>query len=91
MIVSRQNRTLKDIRRLRRSKGEHALLEGAHLLAAALAAGIRLETVLASPSFLDSPAGRDLAAELPVNPRCAIDGGTGWRWRVERRKQALTT
>lgn len=68
MIVSRQNRTLKDIRRLRRSKGELALLEGSHLVAAALAAGIRLETVLASPAFLDSPAGRDLAAELPVPP-----------------------
>jgi TrmH family RNA methyltransferase len=68
MIASRQNRTLKDIRRLRRSKGEHALLEGAHLVAAALAAGLRLETVLASPAFLDSPAGRGLAAELPIPP-----------------------
>jgi RNA methyltransferase, TrmH family len=78
MIVSRQNRTLKDIRRLRRSKGEHALLEGPHLVAAALAAGLRLETVLASPDFLDTPAGRALAAELPsppllVEPRLLAD------------------
>ncbi len=74
MIVSRQNRTLKDIRRLRRSKGEHALLEGAHLVAAALAAGLRLDTVLASPEFLDTPAGRALAAKLPSPPLLAEAG-----------------
>jgi TrmH family RNA methyltransferase len=74
MIVSRQNRTLKDIRRLRRSKGERALLEGPHLLAAALAAALPIETVVATAEFLASPAGRDLAAGLPcrvltVEPR----------------------
>jgi RNA methyltransferase, TrmH family len=74
MIVSRQNRTLKDIRRLRRSKGEQALLEGPHLLAAALAAGLPIETVVATAEFLASPAGRGLAAGLPcqvltVEPR----------------------
>jgi len=68
MIVSRQNRTLKDIRRLRRSKGALALLEGPHLLAAALAAGSPIETVLATAEFLASPAGRDLAAQLPCQP-----------------------
>jgi TrmH family RNA methyltransferase len=74
MIVSRQNRTLKDIRRLRRSKGARALLEGPHLLAAALDAGAAIETVVATAEFLASPAGRDLAAALPcvslsVEPR----------------------
>lgn len=68
MIVSRQNRTLKDIRRLRRSKGALALLEGPHLLAAALAAGSPIETVLATAEFLASPAWRDLAAALPCQP-----------------------
>ncbi len=68
MIVSRQNRTLKDIRRLRRSKGARALLEGPHLLAAALAAGSPIETVVATAEFLASPAGRDLAAGLPCLP-----------------------
>jgi len=65
MIVSRQNRTLKDMRRLRRSKGARALLEGPHLLAAALDAGSPIETVVATAEFLASPAGRDLAAGLP--------------------------
>jgi RNA methyltransferase, TrmH family len=68
MIVSRQNRTLKDIRRLRRSKGEHALLEGPHLVAEAVAAGLALETALATPEFVASEAGRALAAALPSPP-----------------------
>src|SRR5436305_1294572 len=46
MIASRQNRTLKDMRRLRRSKGDHAFLEGPHLIGEALAAGLALEAVL---------------------------------------------
>jgi TrmH family RNA methyltransferase len=64
MISSRQNQRLKDIRRLRRSKGELALLEGPHLLAEAVAAGLELETVLVTPGFLDSPEGRALAHPL---------------------------
>jgi RNA methyltransferase, TrmH family len=68
MIVSRQNKTLKDIRRLRRSKGDLALLEGPHLVGEALAAGIELETVLATPEILKSPAGAALARRLPVAP-----------------------
>jgi TrmH family RNA methyltransferase len=68
MIGSRQNRTLKDIRRLRRSKGDLGLLEGPKLVAEALAAGVQLESVLATPEFLASAAGRDLAAELPLPP-----------------------
>jgi TrmH family RNA methyltransferase len=67
MIASRQNRTLKDIRRLRRSKGDHALLEGPKLVGEALAAGLHLETVLATPEFLASPVGSSLAAALPFS------------------------
>jgi TrmH family RNA methyltransferase len=65
MITSRQNPRLKDIRRLRRSKGDHALLEGPHLVGEAVAAGIDLETVLATPAWLESPEGRALARSLP--------------------------
>lgn len=59
---------MKDIRRLRRSKGDRALLEGPHLVAEALAAGLVLEEVLATPPFLDSPEGRRLAGLLPLAP-----------------------
>jgi len=68
MISSRQNQKVKDIRRLRRSKGDRALLEGPHLVAEALAAGLLLEDVLATPAFLGSPEGRRLASFLPVPP-----------------------
>lgn len=44
------------------------MLEGPHLLAAALDAGSPIETVLATAEFLASPAGRDLAAGLPCVP-----------------------
>src|SRR5436305_9849175 len=68
MISSRQNQRLKDIRRLRRSKGDHALLEGTHLVAAALAAGLTLDMVLATPDYLASAAGSALARALPCAP-----------------------
>jgi RNA methyltransferase, TrmH family len=68
MITSRQNQRLKDIRRLRRSKGELALLEGPHLVAEALAAGVALEEILATPAFLAAAEGRRLAAAFPVTP-----------------------
>jgi TrmH family RNA methyltransferase len=74
MIESRHNRTLKDIRRLKRSKGDHALLEGPKLVGEALAAGVRLETVLATPEFLASPAGQSLMARLPV-PWLTVEAG----------------
>ena len=51
MIVSRKNRWVKDIRRLRRSKGNRALLEGPHLVEAARDAGLPLDVVLASPEY----------------------------------------
>lgn len=68
MISSRHNQRVKDIRRLRRSKGDRALLEGPHLVAEALAAGLVLEEVLATPGFLDTPEGRRLASLLPEAP-----------------------
>jgi TrmH family RNA methyltransferase len=68
MIASRQNRTLKDMRRLRRSKGDRALLEGPHLVGEALAAGLALETVLATPAFLAGAEGRALVRALAAPP-----------------------
>jgi TrmH family RNA methyltransferase len=68
VITSRQNQRVKDIRRLRRSKGEHALLEGPHLVAEALKAGLPLEELLATPSFLESPEGRSLSPLFPREP-----------------------
>jgi TrmH family RNA methyltransferase len=56
------------MRRLRRSKGDRALLEGPHLLAEALDAGVALELVLATPEMLAGEEGRRLAARLAVPP-----------------------
>ena len=52
MIRSRENSHLKDIRRLLRCKGDRAVLEGPHLIESALDAGLRLESVLATPDYL---------------------------------------
>jgi TrmH family RNA methyltransferase len=68
MISSRQNQRLKDMRRLRRSKGDRALLEGPHLVAEALAAGLVLEEVLATSDFLATSEGRRIAGLLPAAP-----------------------
>ncbi len=68
MIRSRQNARLKDIRRLRRSKGAEALLEGPHLIGEALDAGHALSSVLATPDFLATPTGRRLADRLQEAP-----------------------
>jgi TrmH family RNA methyltransferase len=64
MISSPQNETVKDIRRLRRSKGEHAVLEGPHLVRDALDAGFELETILVAPKFLGTASGLALAPRL---------------------------
>ncbi len=71
MIESRQNETLKAIRRLRRRQADEAVLEGPHLLAAALAARVELDIVLATPEFAASAAGRELVARLARPPRLA--------------------
>ena len=68
MINSRQNRWVKDIRRLRRSKGPRILLEGPHLIHEALLEGLPLQAVLAVPEFLHSPTGARLAEELDRPP-----------------------
>ena len=68
MIRSRKNPKIQDIRRLRRSKDERALLEGPRLLDEALAAGIEPEQVLATPAYLADPAARPLLARLSRPP-----------------------
>lgn len=52
------------MRRLRRSKGDRALLEGPHLLAEALAAGLEIEAVVATPDFADEPSGAALLGRV---------------------------
>jgi TrmH family RNA methyltransferase len=68
MITSRQNETFKNIRRLRRCKGDHALLEGPHLIHEALVGDHQPELVLVTPEFLARPEGRELSAALPLEP-----------------------
>lgn len=68
MIRSRQNQVVKNIRALRRRQGDHALLEGPHLLEEALRAGLPLETVLVSPRFADRPEGVALLDRLSKPP-----------------------
>lgn len=68
MIESRQNKWVKDIRGLRRSKGPRRLLEGPHLVGEALDVGLDLETVLMTPEFLAGGLGRRLADRLPRPP-----------------------
>jgi len=64
MIFSRQNRSIKDIRRLRRSKGDQLLVEGPHLLAEAVAAGVEIEVVLATPAFAEVEEHAELLASV---------------------------
>jgi TrmH family RNA methyltransferase len=68
MIVSRQNQQVKDIRRLRRCKGDRAVLEGPHLVGEALRSGLVPESILASDEFLGSDEGRNLLAgsQIPI-------------------------
>jgi TrmH family RNA methyltransferase len=68
MIESRSNETLKAIRRLRRRQGDHVLLEGPHLLGAALDAGLALETVLVTGRFEASGAAATLLPRLRRAP-----------------------
>jgi TrmH family RNA methyltransferase len=73
MISSSQNETVKTIRRLRRSKGDHALLEGPHLVREAVAAGLEIDPILVSSSFLESPEGTALAPALAGRAKL-VDG-----------------
>lgn len=72
MIVSRDNRYLKDLRRLRgRREDGRALLEGPHLVLEACRAGLEVEYALATPEFLDSAAAKPVLDALARPPRAA--------------------
>jgi TrmH family RNA methyltransferase len=73
-IASRRNETLKGIRRLRRRQGDHALLEGPHLLREAVAAGLRLESVLLSDELAATAEGEALARLSPRPPLLVAAG-----------------
>lgn len=60
LIRSRQNSHLKAIRKLRRSRGEAALLEGEHLVREAVRAGLRLEWLLLTPRQAETGWGEEL-------------------------------
>ncbi len=68
LIRSSANGTLKDIRQLRRSKGDRAILEGPKLIAEALASGKAPESVLMTPEFAESEEGKGLQKKLPASP-----------------------
>lgn len=74
MISSRENVLLKDMRRLRRSKGgrdgnvRRILLEGPHLIEEAVKARLEFEALLATPTFLASADGQALLPRLPRRP-----------------------
>ncbi len=68
MISSRKNSRLKNIRRILRSKDEGLILEGPHLVGEALASGLELESMVATPELLASPAGLELLPRLPRRP-----------------------
>ena len=73
MITSPQNQRVKDIRRLRRCKGDLAVLEGPHLLAEASRSDLPLAEVFVTPDFAASREGRELLGPLPTPPT-RIDG-----------------
>jgi TrmH family RNA methyltransferase len=66
MIVSRQNRKIKDIRRLRRCKGERAILEGPHLVGEAVRTGLHVEFVLTTPEFAQREAFREILSQADL-------------------------
>lgn len=69
MISSPRHPLARRLRELRRAHGgDRCLLEGPDLVGEALAAGIGLDVVLATPEFLAGAAGRRLATSLPVPP-----------------------
>lgn len=66
MIQSSQNQIIKDIRRLLKSKGDRAVLEGPHLVEEALKSGLALERVLMTPEFAARREGKALALAMQV-------------------------
>lgn len=71
--MSPQNEKIKTIRRLRRSKGEHAILEGPHLVGEALRLGRRFDLVVMTPDFADSDRGAELVGALDTPPSYVDD------------------
>ena len=71
MIESSRNEAIKTLRRIRRTKGAEAVLEGPYLVLEALAAGLRLQPVLATEEFLATAAGQEVLARLPRPPLLA--------------------
>lgn len=69
MIRSRSNPTIRRLLRLRRERGDGALLEGPDLIAEAAAADIQLDCVLATPEFLDGGEARRLQGLLERPPQ----------------------
>ena len=69
MITSRNNPTLRRLRRLRHERGDAALLEGPDLIAEAVAAGIDLEIVLATTDYLAGAEARRLQDALRRPPQ----------------------
>lgn len=59
------------MKRIRRCKGEpgEALLEGPHLIEAALDAGLPVDSLMATPAFWDGPEAATLRRTLPHPPR----------------------
>ncbi len=66
MISSRHNESIKTIRRLRGRQGDHALLEGPHLLAEALACGARARD--GAGDARGAAASRGRPSRLPARP-----------------------
>lgn len=68
VIVSRDNPKLRQLRRIKRGKDHRALLEGPHLVGEAASASVPLESILATPEFMRSPAAAELIDLLPFSP-----------------------
>ncbi len=71
MIESSQNEAIKILRRVRRTRGAEAVLEGPHLVLEALRLGLRLQPVVATEEFLGSAVGQEVGARLPRPPLVA--------------------
>ena len=79
MIESSQNEAIKILRRVRRSRGAEAVLEGPHLVLEALRLGLRLQPVVATEEFLASAAGEEVRSRLPRPPLVAPrEFSKGW-------------
>jgi TrmH family RNA methyltransferase len=74
MIESSRNEAIKTVRRIRRTRGAEAILEGPHLVLEALEAGLPLHLVLATEEFLATVRGQEVLARLARPPLLASPG-----------------